>query len=81
MLRKISKSFGKMYIKGRSVTVKSITFITLSVKKILRWKKMGFAPLPPCRRIKIVWIENDFKKDILNCQNIINNMFVFSKFC
>ena len=36
-LETFSKSFGKMYIRGRrSVTVESITFVTLSVKEILR---------------------------------------------
>ena len=46
-LETFSKSFGKVYIRGRrSVTVESITFITLSVKEILRWKKMESAHLP-----------------------------------
>ena len=34
-LETFSKSFGKVYIRGRSVTVESITFVTLSVKEIL----------------------------------------------
>ena len=44
-LETFSKSFGKVYIRGRSVTVESITFVTLSVKEILRWKKIESAHL------------------------------------
>ena len=44
-------------------------------------KEDGICTLPPRRCIKIVQIENDFKKDILNYQNVIKSMFVFTKFC
>ena len=44
-------------------------------------KEDGICTVPARRRIKIVQNENDFNKDILNCQNVISNMFVFSIFC
>ena len=44
-------------------------------------KEDGICTLSPHRGIKVVQNENDFNKDILNCQNVINNMFVFSIFC
>ena len=45
-LETFSKIFGKMCIRGRSVTVESINFVALSVEEILTWKKVESTHLP-----------------------------------
>ena len=68
--------FCKRYIRDKNVTVESIIFIALSVKEILRWKKMEYAHSPPGQIYKNRSNQIGLNKDVLNCQKIINNFFL-----
>ena len=69
-----SKSIGEIYIKDRSVTVKSITLQHFQFKRF-QGEKNGIFTLPPRRRTKSSPKPINLNKDILYWQKVINNMF------
>ena len=69
-----SKSIGEIYIKDRSVTVKSITLQHFQFKTF-QGEKSGIFTLPPRRRTKSSPKPINLNKDILYWQKVINYMF------